>query len=351
MLEYEFIVIRKIGCTNFAQIYAVDRVHCSDSDTDVTYEARFYEFEDLGSSINAYRARSIRRLSQRTVLRTTWQGLHVVVYRSGALGNCSEAADNAVQKQSSEGSKVQKQSSEGSPEETFMSPEISNTPMTKTRIKSTRQRESDRLRQKSRRKRIRQQKKQSQMISGDEEGPFDHENGNERRPEPDASIEVDEVDVRFFQVSQSTNRDLAILQMHPGPTRFAIEQHLLARQEKVILDEHGMAEFIAIKERELVYLCRQLSTFQPVLRKWHAHLFNMLRQLQAFESSSTESVRHRIELVSCKLRYKILKSGLDALPGYVTEAEGRVHLLKIELISTRRARKESLRRGKLKSKR
>ncbi len=152
MLETEFKIIQWIGSTNFAELYAVDRVHCSNSDT-VAYEARFYVFEDLGSSINAYRARSIRRISQRAVLRTTWQGLHVVVYRSGTLENCSESAGIAAQKQNSE----------GLPEETSTSPEISNTPITKTKIKTARQRESLRLRQQSRRERIRMQRSRQEF--------------------------------------------------------------------------------------------------------------------------------------------------------------------------------------------
>lgn len=85
------------------------------------------------------------------------------------------------------------------------------------------------------------------------------------------------------------------------------------------------------------------ATFQSLasLKKVAAYFFNMLRQLQELDSSSTESVEHQNEPVSCKLRYKILESGLDALPGYVTEAEDRVQLLKMELFSTHHAKKKA----------
>ena len=332
LLGNEFTVFQSLGTTNFAQIYAVDRVNRPDSEAETTYEARFYKIEALSPSLEAYRARSIRRLSQRTVLRTDWQGMHVIVYRTGILRNGSESTDH----------EVQQTTGERSSEEASTSLRTSKKSNMRTKAKSTRQRESDRLRQQSRRKRNRQHKKQSQTISEDEEELSNRDDGNKPQAGSSDLIEADEDEFVLFQMLHLVNSDAAFRQRLSASARLEVEKYLAARDQEVTLDdEDALSDFIAIKEREIALLRRQRNKFQPVLKNWHAHLDTILRQQLAFPPNSMNRLKHQNEQVlPFRTRYMILKSGLEILPSLIAEAEGKVQSLEEKLLNARQARGE-----------
>ncbi|KAM0203190.1 hypothetical protein ACHAQI_010596 [Fusarium lateritium] len=310
-----FVIGQRIGLTEHADIYAVRQQVQSDADANITYEARSYSFLDIAPNVKANRARAIRRISQRTILNTTWQDLQVIIYRTGDLDNCK----NHDQEES-----------------TGPVPNvISDTPPSgmKPKEKTTRQRESDRLRQKSRRKRAQQQNRLVEGASQDETELSKCQGDRESRVTSKELIEVDG-DFVFFELLYLANGDEASRNALPPTTRFQIGRYLAARDEEVVLDdEDALDDFISIKEREIVSLRRTLSQFQPVLSNWHTHLEYALRHRFI---GSTGKQDQNIPLL--QKRYTILKLGLDVLPGLIAKAETTVQSLRPRLLDARQAK-------------
>ncbi|KAM0226988.1 hypothetical protein ACHAP5_012271 [Fusarium lateritium] len=310
-----FVIGQRIGLTEHADIYAVSQQVQSDADANITYEARSYSFLDITPNVKANRARAVRRISQRTILNTTWQDLRVIIYRTGDLDNYKE---------------------EDQEETTGLVPNvISDTPPSgmKPKEKTTRQRESGRLRQKSRRKRARQQNRLAEGASQDGIELAECQGDRESRVTPREPIEVGG-DFVFFKLLYLANGDEASRNALPSITRLQVGRYLAAREEEVVLDdEDALDDFISIKEREIVFFRRTMNQFQPVLSNWHTHLEYLLRQ--RFMGSTGQ----QDEIISLlQTRYKILKSGLDALPGLISKAETTVQSLRPRLLDARQAK-------------
>lgn len=310
-----FVIGQRIGLTEHADIYAVSQQDKPDTDATITYEARSYSFLDIAPNVKANRARAVRRISQRTILNTTWQDLQVIIYRTGDVQNCKKHDQ----------------------EETTgpMPSTIPNLPPsgTKPKEKTTRQRESNRLRQKSRRERTRQQNRLVEGASQDEAELAKCQDDEESRVISKGPMEVDGSFV-FFELLYLANGDEPSRKALPPTTRFQVERYIAAREEEVVLDdEDALDKFISIKEREIVSLRRTLNQYQPVLSNWHPHLEYALRQRFM---GSTELQGQNVPLFL--KRYRILKSGLDALPGLIAEAETTVQSLKPKLLDARKAR-------------
>ncbi|CAJ0551345.1 Ff.00g112750.m01.CDS01 [Fusarium sp. VM40] len=310
-----FVIGQRIGLTEHADIYAVSQQNKPDTDANITYEARSYSFLDIEPNVKANRARAVRRMSQRTILNTTWQDLQVIIYRTGDVQNCKKH----------------------DPEETTgpVPSTIPDIPPSdrKPKEKTTRRRESNRLRQKSRRERTRKQNRLGEGASQDETELAKYQDDEESPVTPKDPIEVDGSFV-FFELLYLANGDEQSRKELPPTTRFQLERYIEAREEEVVLDdEDALDNFISIKEREIVSLRRTLNQYQPVLSNWHTHLEYALRQRLI---GSTELQGQNIPLFL--KRYKILKSGLDALPGLITKAETTVQSLRPRLLDARKAR-------------
>jgi hypothetical protein len=310
-----FVIGQRIGLTEHADIYAVNKQVTPDTDANITYEARSYSFLDIAPNVKANRARAVRRISQRTILKTTWQDLQVIIYRTGDLDNCK---------------KDDHEETTGPVPNTIPDMPLSGK---KPKEKTTRQRESNRLRQKSRRERARQQNKLVEGVSRDETKLAKCQNDGESRVTSKELIEVDDGFV-FFELLYLANGDELSRKVLPPTTRLQLERYLAAREEEVVLDdEDALDEFISIKEREIVSLRRTQNQYQPVLSNWHNHLDYAFRQRFI---GSTGQQEQNIPLL--KKRYEILKSGLDALPGLITKAEKTVQSLRPRLLDARKAR-------------
>ncbi|RFN52401.1 hypothetical protein FIE12Z_3332 [Fusarium flagelliforme] len=129
-LDDGWVIGKQTGSTEHANIYSVTHKG-HDDDSDVTYEARSYDFDSLSPQVKSNRARAIRRLSCRTVLSTTWNGLRVVIYRTGAVTRGKKEKPKVLQGDIVIG-----------PEDMLVVERARKSPKQKT----TRQQESDRLR-------------------------------------------------------------------------------------------------------------------------------------------------------------------------------------------------------------
>ena len=158
VLDNSWVIGKQTRSTEHANIYSVTQKRHGDNEDDagITYEARSYNFESISPQVKSQRARAIRRISGRTVSSTNCNGLRVIVYRTGAV----------IQEK--------KENMKALPRDMLVAESACKPPKQKT----TRQKESDRLRQKSRRRRVKQEKRNvmsedddQQLQNQDHQGP------------------------------------------------------------------------------------------------------------------------------------------------------------------------------------
>ncbi|CAG7562593.1 unnamed protein product [Fusarium equiseti] len=319
VLENDWVVGKQTGSTEHANIYCVThKVH--DDDSDITYEARSYDFDRISPQVKSNRARAIRRLSRRTVLSTTWNGLRVVIYRTGAV-----VQEKKEKMESLQGDIV-----------------VADSACKRHRQKTTRQQESDRLRQISRRRRVKQEKVNA-MSKDDQQLP-DYQGPEAPKVESMQPVKVDPNEFFYFHTLYLANGDETIRRQVPVGIRSQVEDYLAAIGEEVEIDgEEALLEFIAIKEREIVFLQRTNNKFKPILKNWSEYLDYVTSQiLREFGVGSGKQQNHDVKnLPVFRTRYKLLSAGMDALPSLILEAEELVQKLQLRLLDVRQT-KETL---------
>lgn len=324
VLENDWVIGKQTGSTEHANIYCVTHKG-HDNDSDVTYEARSYNFDGIPPQAKSNRARAIRRLSSRTVLSTTWNGLRVVIYHTGAVKQDKKEKSKVLS-----GDIVIRLGGMLVVESACKSP----------KQKTTRQQESDRLRQLSRRRRVKQEKKNT--ISRDANQQLQDYQGQEG-PETESMqpVKVDPNEFAYFETLYLTNGDEAIRQQVPLGIRSQVEDYLAAKEEEVEIDgEEALREFIAIKECEIVFLKRKNNKFKPVLKNWSEYLVHINTQaMREFGAGRGKQHDHDVKnLPFFKMQFEILSEGMDALPSLILEAEELVQKLQVKLRDVRQTR-------------
>ncbi|KAF5020465.1 hypothetical protein F66182_7504 [Fusarium sp. NRRL 66182] len=331
LLGDTFLVQSKVDPVYHADVYDVKPLEGSGLDMTVSYQARAFRLEGLPPMVKARRYRCIKRLSGRSVLRIKWESLHVVVYKTNGPGHAGDGTQAQEEPQVPVGS----------------SPSTTSGPPRKPRKKTTRQGESDRARQQSRRQRNRQHRKQ--QDKGPEEEPKHSDIPPVQLEDdygPTTLIEVDADEFTVFQMLHLMTDDAGRQQLSEKG-RLAFEEYLAAMDKEVDLgDEDALTDLIRIKEREIVFLCRQKSKFKPIVKNWTRYYEKVhLRQMRDMRWLLNGYTANNIdapfrEQVVFQTRYKILKSGFEALPDLISESENRVRLLQDKLASARQAREE-----------
>jgi len=325
VLDNNWAIGKQTGSTEHANIYSVTH-KALDDESDITYEARSYDFDSISPQVKSNRARAIRRLSRRTVLSSTWNGLRVVIYRTGA-----------VEQDKKEKSKVLPGDIVIRPGGMLIVESACKSPKQKT----TRQQESDRLRQLSRRRRVKQERKNA-MPQDEDQQLQDYQESEGPKTEFTQPVEVDANEFCFFELLYLINGDEAIRQKVAPATRSKVEDYLAAKEKEVEIDgEEALLEFIAIKEREIVFLQRTNNKFKPILKNWSEYLDYVTSQiLREFGvGSGKQQQNHDVKnLPVFRMRYKILSEGLDALPSLILEAEELVQKLQLKLRDVRQTR-------------
>ncbi|KAM0551279.1 hypothetical protein ACHAPJ_008624 [Fusarium lateritium] len=317
-----FCIQEKIESVNHADVYHVKVLANAALDATIDYQARAFQLDGLSPQLKAYRDRAIRRLSGRSVLRIVWRGLHVVVYKTG--DPVEDGHDQAKA---------------GVPVGSLFSLQASPK---KAKIKTTRKQESDRLRQKSRRQRKREREQVAESPGNNSE-PLG-EPAQDRSPAGSTiPMKVNENDFVFFEMLQLLN-DPKAQQKLSSSAKLAVEGYLAAKDKQVTLeDEDALADLIAIKEREIVYLRRQHNKFTPVIENWTVYLRDVwpsngenIRRLISSVNYS-EQLQQKMAFVN---RWGILKPGFDALPHLIAASEDKVRVMKTKLAASRQAREE-----------
>ncbi|KAF5255431.1 hypothetical protein FOXYS1_14164 [Fusarium oxysporum] len=238
VLNNNWVIGKQIGSTEHANIYSVSHIGCDNDNSDITHEARSYAFDSIPPHVKSNRARAIRRLSRRTAFSMAWNDLRVIVYRTGI-----DLQDP-------------KETSQVLPEDIPAAKDVCKS----SKQKTTRQRESDRPRQKSRRKRARQERKAE--VQNENEQHLNYQDHKSSKHEPTEPVEVDAAEFFFFEQLYLSNGDEAIRQKVAPATRSKVEGYPAAKYEEVdIVGEKALVQFIAIKEREIVFLQRTRNEF------------------------------------------------------------------------------------------
>ena len=320
LLGDSFMVLEKIASENHSDVYDAKPLTDFGLDMTINYQARAFRFDGLDKQQAKYRARSKRRLSGRAVLEIEWQGLDVVIYKA-RYPDPIEIGDE----QEEEESKVES--------------ETTATPNTKP--KTAKKQESNRLRQQARRQRHRQNGKQPESGDGNESGADDRLAENMPRIEFSTPIEISD-DQSIFLIMLKLLKDAEFREEHPGPTSQQVEKYLATKNTIPVMDDSdALADFIEFKERELVYLRRQHSTFLPVIENWHKHLEGMLKEQAQLPRGSTEKAKHqREQVLPFWEKYKILTYGMNFLPDILTEKQAMLRELKSRLVPLKQAKVE-----------
>ncbi|RFN52402.1 hypothetical protein FIE12Z_3333 [Fusarium flagelliforme] len=179
-------------------------------------------------------------------------------------------------------------------------------------------------------------------MSHDEDKQLqDYQDPNDPKTESMQPVEVDENEFCFFESLYFINGDEKILQQVPPAIRSQVEDYLAAKEKAVEVDgEEALLEFIAIKEREIVFLQRTNNKFKPILKNWSEYLDYATSQiLYEFRTAGGKQQNHDVKnLPSFRIRYRILSEGIDALPSLILEAEELVQKLQLKLRDVQQTR-------------
>jgi hypothetical protein len=297
-----FTIRHKVESLKHGDIYDVNHVAMTEVDMETRYQARAFQTRGLSPKLEAHVRRTIRRMSRRTVLRTTWGQLEVVVFKAEKLHR-SESS-NLVQAKS-EGPSCPSPSERASPRRTMKT--------------SATRKESERLRQQSRRKRN-FQRKQTQHIS-----PQDKSIQTKQGLGLSPLLGIDPDDIIFL------HRINRIHSFRPLWSSWDLKEYLEARcKGSPPSDIQSLTDMI----RQEVYLHRQRNKFTAIMEKCtkyiseHRDAKNHGRGFMPCVSISQELRARKILFLQ---RYMILLSGLGALdsilvwPGWA-DSLGRLRL-------------------------
>ena len=148
VLDKTFRICGRSSSGNHTNVYRVCRLDEPATETTTEYEARAYNLQNLSPPHKQYRIRAMARLSKRAILRASWGDLQVVVYKTGQLNTISEAV-------------LDEQGTDqvATPTDVISNSLSTNNVGVKRKPKTNYQRESQRLRQRDRRRANRLRKK------------------------------------------------------------------------------------------------------------------------------------------------------------------------------------------------
>ncbi|KAF5722062.1 hypothetical protein FMUND_3228 [Fusarium mundagurra] len=266
----------KVESLKHGDIYDVNHVAMTEVDMETRYQARAFQTHGLSPKLEAHIRRTIRRMSRRTVLRTTWGQLEVVVFKAENLDRSE--SNNPVQAKS-EGPSCPPPSEPASPK--------------RTKKTSARRKESERLRQQSRRKRN-LQRKQTQNTS-----PQDKSIQTEQGFGLSLLLDIDPDDIIFLHRINHITFSRTLW------SSWDLTQYLKARYKR---NEPS--------DVEDVYLHRQRNKFTAIIEKCTKYISenqDAKNHGPGFMPCVSISQELRARKILFLQRYMILLSGLGAL--------------------------------------
>ncbi|KAF5634711.1 hypothetical protein F25303_8730 [Fusarium sp. NRRL 25303] len=280
-----FSIRRKVESLKHGDIYDVNHVAMTEVDIETRYQARAFQTHGLLPKLEAHIRRTIRRMSRRTVLRTTWGQLEVVVFKAE---NLDRSESNNPVPAKSEGPSCPPPSEPASRK--------------RTKKTSATRKESERLRQQSRRKRN-LQRKQTQNMS-----PQDKSIQTEQGFGLSLLLDIDPDDIIFL------HRINHITSFRPIWSPLDLKQYLEARCKRTVpSDVESLSDMI---RHDKVYLHRQRNKFTAIMEKCTKYISEnraAKNHGRGFLPCLSISQELRAQKILFLQRYMILLSGLGAL--------------------------------------
>ncbi|KAI9147391.1 hypothetical protein HJFPF1_12411 [Paramyrothecium foliicola] len=310
---------RRIREANHATVYAVNLVSQTPGAGLDAYEARIFNLEGLSPSYERYRRRAMKRLSARSIFSVKWGNHSIVVYKTDTALPASETLKNRLKM--------------GHGEAPLAKSEVARTsskPLKNNRTRSISRQESQRFRQRDRRRANRQCK-----------GCFD----TPRRSLPLQRSEPIHPNQDLFQIQERDFVVFTILRVAqdepwkkvspyavPDGTKLAIQECCKPKTLSDYLvdgyDESYLQELIDLKRREVVSLKRKNNKYKPLKSLWHQALNEIFQQTTRIPAKSPEWYKMQQEVIGpSQAKFRVLQAALKALPGIIERAEDIIHAL------------------------
>lgn len=306
-------------------------------------EARAFNLLALPPRLKKHRLRAMKRLSSRTVNKTKWKTLDVIVYWTGHASDAPITTDNG-DSQTDEARALQMvrrlyvqdlydqaddiaQLGLGTSTKNLTSFSKSKIPqedstcqvVKKSSVKSEYKRESERLRQRDRRQAKHRRNKEA-VDESKNENVVSEKGGIDERSE----IELDDETLAMLtllHIAHSARPELR--KLLPESSRLVVDNYILMKdREPALNDEEEMEEFARIKEREIAYLRRQVAKVHVTKVQCHDHMGELLRrQLLLPKHSADWKQMQEKEIKPAKEKFRILQAAIKILPDTINTAE------------------------------
>ncbi|KAN0090219.1 hypothetical protein V8E51_018798 [Hyaloscypha variabilis] len=315
-LDRRFRVTGFLRRDNHADVYSV---LCLPSPSE-RFEARAYDLSGLSPKLRQYRLRSIKRLSNRTVLETRWGGRTIIVYKTGT--------ETIQDKEASERKEPLSAESPASDEAPLV---VKNTENERKFKVSSHQKETARIRQLERRQSKRQSKREMKTL-----GTSEGDSSNAPKTASTTPWPEDEEEDDFYALLYVAFHDPHQVHQKLKPELFAQLRHYLWKPAFDFEDYDEMQIFLKAKQREYVFLLGQQEKLPEVLRSRRDWFERVLKKQSRYPPNSGKfsELQNTLRIANHKL--KVVRTVRDVLPRLVEEADGVHRDLRRRLPSVRK---------------
>ena len=295
--------------TNHADVYCVTSL-TSDAQC---LEARAYNLINIPKHLRQYRARNMRRMSSRKVLRTKWQHLEVVLYRPGDIGKPDDTPPlREVDTLSTSGDSAREEVEE--------------------KRKTECQRKSARLRQSERRKSERLARQGAAQTNQDGASDADDTSKDGGTIPRDDEVVITQLFRTHFSPVDLSRPDIT-------PTTRVQATGYLEAQEYTFANDSDLEDFTNIKLQDVVYL-QQLQDRLPIIEDAWKTVCLWITWGHP-KSSSNEWLRTQQRFATeAALRLSTVRSIQLLIPGIIADAKNKHHQLKERLALAKQERED-----------
>lgn len=306
ILDGKFQIMERLSREKHADVYSVKLVDAEPTLDSDDLEARAIDMRDLPPPLARHRARSLKRLKQRSVLRATWDGLEIVVYRKGKLQHTPQESET-VKSETVKTERVTLSEAEDGQET-----EIKPRP-TKASPRTAYQRESARLRQRDRRRNRRERQTQSSSVQ-DSNGEVNSDPGtNDIDDDAFAMLTI------LYMAQSSNDAVRSLLSKEAGKET---KEYLASKKTSPDLkDDSEMEAYVQVKDSEIAFLRRQLHKVPVALELCRKHMGLLLEQQRIHPGKEERLAMQRGLIEPTKTRFRILRKAMDFLPEVIASAE------------------------------
>ncbi|KAI0521191.1 hypothetical protein F5B22DRAFT_565669 [Xylaria bambusicola] len=285
------------------------------------FQARVYDFNNLSPKIKAYRSRNLKRIAKRTIVSENWRNRVVVIYRCGPV-------EELLGKEPADPSAIQIQSASQTPN--LQHTETRKAPKPKSNYK----RESDRLRQRDRRRAMR---RRHHTISEFDTEPDIYGDVHSKIFKANKAIQTRKEDLDGATLYMLENMHLnsnphpVILALLPPSLHQATREYLQARRSEIHFEnDYEKSEYVEIKERELVEIRRLNKKVTSLIQEVNNKLEVLMQQKKLYHNG-TRAWRQLENTIGQQFQwYMVLLAAETQLPAFAEEGRKQISIFRKE---------------------